>query len=1124
MKRIFSDKLQSSPTLSSAATFLAPPRNLFSDSSSTVGSDKASGKTDSRSRSSSFGRIFSNSSDSGKNGSGLSSKQQPSLPKEQTMNTLSPELIPIVTLLSAQSHRRYHEGVFLILKDLDSDGSPAQRVWKEVYGVLIGTQLALWDARELSNNENDVSKLMDATLKPTYINFTDAQLRMLDPSDTTLQVEKSSRKNIENTIVVSTTLKNRFFLQFSDKDSFHTWVSAFRLSAFEFTLLQEAYTGAFLSTRGAKLSDIKVILADTKFDYEDWVSVRFGAGMPWKRCYAVISQPTKRSKSGKKKYLGQINFYENDKKTKKTKAMATVTDAYAVYAIYAQSPVLIDTSTMIKLEGVISFSKNDTPKDTDIFVMPEKHYAVPGYDTIIRFLIPTMNAFNLYGRPKRLIANKDDPESLLFALPTLPHIHYLQVDDVLLLTKQASSSQWKLQDWRRNLKELLSKKQSSGYTGCGSTAGLAGALQSPAIGSAELFDRSPNSPVFMPVPLLSTTPTESRFEPQVTSPLRLNSTTPSPTDSVPVNANGKSAMTNNNASGETSNGRQISLNDYAVPSIKNDAVSPMDSSPLASLNNTRSFSTPLEQNPVFSNSEPRTFTKNRNKTRVVSSHEMDSPNYTSFAQPKPFTTSSLSKTPNNAPGADSQKPDNGLSNGNARLSDLSQIYDNYRSQKPGSFTSPSQNSNEPDASFDSHNSIVVKDASSAYNEYTGSPKVKKFDISNVGAASSDDVLEDFYQLSKQISALSINSEANKVKEEAKKEEEDFDFSGKETSYAVASDNVFDPDYMEENDMLDMESRYTKDDFKNNASTDSLNHDRFYEAHASVQNSSQMPYNDMASPPSTANSYNSNVNERPENNIEKKQAAIPRSKPVPLHSQLMGQSGSGSGSGSGANANANVNVNPVYGGSPAARGAPQTNRRGPQPYPSTQAVHSRPNNAMPKSTSPQRAPVPSENGAMGMQYARGPNPQQQMPAPQGFQKRAPYSYGAQKTPGSQQRIAPQMMGTPMGAPMGTQPGMTQHRPQGAAGKPMPMQNRYGNSRPAPQQQPLPHQQQYVYSQPQVESYQQYPPNQPYPQKYPVPNDKPRQALNQQYNKPKPSSRGGFSQFMPPQQSNANPYAH
>ena len=149
MKRIFSDKLQSSPTLSSAATFLAPPRNLFSDSSSTVGSDKASGKTDSRSRSSSFGRIFSNSSDSGKNGSGLSSKQQPSLPKEQTMNTLSPELIPIVTLLSAQSHRRYHEGVFLILKDLNSDGSPAQRVWKEVYGVLIGTQLALWDARTI---------------------------------------------------------------------------------------------------------------------------------------------------------------------------------------------------------------------------------------------------------------------------------------------------------------------------------------------------------------------------------------------------------------------------------------------------------------------------------------------------------------------------------------------------------------------------------------------------------------------------------------------------------------------------------------------------------------------------------------------------------------------------------------------------------------------------------------------------------------------------------------------------------------------------------------------------------------------------------------------------------------
>ena len=128
-------------------------------------------------------------------------------------------------------------------------------------------------------------RLMEATSKPTYVNFTDATFRPLDPNEA---VVAEGKKKLQNTLVVSTTLKNRYFLQFSDKEAFAQWHAAFRLSAFEFTALQEAYTGAFLSTKGAKLGDIRVILAGTKFDYEDWVSVRFGAGMPWKRCLSLI--------------------------------------------------------------------------------------------------------------------------------------------------------------------------------------------------------------------------------------------------------------------------------------------------------------------------------------------------------------------------------------------------------------------------------------------------------------------------------------------------------------------------------------------------------------------------------------------------------------------------------------------------------------------------------------------------------------------------------------------------------------------------------------------------------------------------------------------------------------------
>ncbi len=41
----------------------------------------------------------------------------------ESKGELSPALSPVVTLLSAQAHRTYNEGVFMLLKDLDSEGN-----------------------------------------------------------------------------------------------------------------------------------------------------------------------------------------------------------------------------------------------------------------------------------------------------------------------------------------------------------------------------------------------------------------------------------------------------------------------------------------------------------------------------------------------------------------------------------------------------------------------------------------------------------------------------------------------------------------------------------------------------------------------------------------------------------------------------------------------------------------------------------------------------------------------------------------------------------------------------------------------------------------------------------------
>jgi CCR4-NOT transcriptional complex subunit CAF120 len=366
----------------------------------------------------------------------------------------------------------------MLYYDLNGDGKPAEREWKEVYGILTGNQLAYWDAANLAAFRNNPSGLLETNSKPMYINFTDSVYNAM-------KVLPAAKQNLDNVIIVSTTLKNRYLLQFKSYSDLSTWYSALRLANFEYISLQEAYTGALLSARGSRLSDIRTILAEKRFDHEDWVSIRYGSGMAWKRCYAVVEP----SVTKKKLFTaGRILFYENEKKSKK-QLMAVVTDASMVTAIYPESHQLIDHSTMLKLEGYINFKSPSVStksskkhmedwKLTSLFLMPEQHRSVPGFDTLIRFLVPLLDSFGLYGRPKRLKADRVDPDSLLFGLPTLPRVHYLEVNDITALTKSGDFLNWDAKSWQANIKTLMKSKLERGYEGCGSTRGVQGAVNS----------------------------------------------------------------------------------------------------------------------------------------------------------------------------------------------------------------------------------------------------------------------------------------------------------------------------------------------------------------------------------------------------------------------------------------------------------------------------------------------------------------------------------------------------------------------------------------------------------------------------------------------------------------------
>jgi CCR4-NOT transcriptional complex subunit CAF120 len=246
---------------------------------------------------------------------------------------------------------------------------------------------------------------------------------------------------------------------------------------YEHVTLQEAYTGALIAGKGKALNNINLILDRTKTRTEDWARVRFGAGTPWRRCWCVITPPDEKEvqrlqkQMSKKKSAydrsrppalkGDIKFYDS-KKTKKLSPIATIRDAYSAYAIYPQAKPLIDASTLVKVEGSITIHSNP-PSTTEgfVFVMPEVHPAVSGFEMMLRWLFPVFDTYALYGRPGRLIADTNNPQSLMFAMPKHRRYGYLEILDVTGLILEQGSSEWKESEWRRRMKELTSKRMAA---------------------------------------------------------------------------------------------------------------------------------------------------------------------------------------------------------------------------------------------------------------------------------------------------------------------------------------------------------------------------------------------------------------------------------------------------------------------------------------------------------------------------------------------------------------------------------------------------------------------------------------------------------------------------------------
>lgn len=317
---------------------------------------------------------------------------------------------------------------------------------------------------------------------------------------------------LTNVLSISTAGRNRYLFHFNSHHSLTQWTAGIRLCMFEHSCLQEAYTGALIAGKGKSLNSINTIMERTRFKYEDWARVRFGAGTPWRRCWAVITPPDEKAfkkqkaalkKANKSAYnavpflKGDIKFYEN-KKSKKSQPIATITDAFTAYAIYPQSKPLIEQSTLVKIEGKITInSDNPTTSEGFVFVMPESHPAVSGFEIMLRWLFPTFDVFALYGRPGRLIAGVDDPKGLMFAMPRERQYGYLQGEDVMGLIVAEGGSINSESEWRLKLKELTAAKIKSGTARARPRTSLPAGQRFPGVTFQDDSSRSLSS---LPVP------------------------------------------------------------------------------------------------------------------------------------------------------------------------------------------------------------------------------------------------------------------------------------------------------------------------------------------------------------------------------------------------------------------------------------------------------------------------------------------------------------------------------------------------------------------------------------------------------------------------------------------------
>lgn len=103
-----------------------------------------------------------------------------------------------------------------------------------------------------------------------------------------------------------------------------------------------------------------------------------------------------------------------------------------------------------------------------MYIMPIPHPGVNAVETMVRNFIPIIDSFKLYGRPRHLASEKNNPDSMLFGLPSLPHYQYLSTrdaQDAFAEYFRLNMNQFEMEDILRD--KIVALMQMGGHHGKG---------------------------------------------------------------------------------------------------------------------------------------------------------------------------------------------------------------------------------------------------------------------------------------------------------------------------------------------------------------------------------------------------------------------------------------------------------------------------------------------------------------------------------------------------------------------------------------------------------------------------------------------------------------------------------